>query len=92
MAMTNDNSPSNEPREEEEAAPDFWSDEGAQRFNEALDEGAAYARANGPSFKDPEDCLDDREREYRDPELHDPDEETLPPGEMELIFENCYIM
>ena len=51
MAMTNDNSPSNEPREEEEAASDFWSDEGAQRFNEALDEGGAYARANGPSLR-----------------------------------------
>jgi hypothetical protein len=92
MAMTNDNSPSNEPREEEEAASDFWSDEGAQRFNEALDEGAAYARANGPTFGDPEDCLDDRECEYRDPELYDPDEETLPPGEIELFLENSYIL
>ena len=92
MTMTNDNSLSKKPREEEEAASDFWSDEGAQRFNEALDEGAAYARANGPTFGDPEDCLDDRECEYRDPELYDPDEETLPPGEIELFLENSYIL
>ena len=57
MAMTNDNAPSKEPREEEEPASDFWSDEGAQRFNEALDEGDDYARANGPASEDPEDCL-----------------------------------
>ena len=37
-------------------------------------------------------AFDDQECEYRDPELYDPDEETLPPGEMEFIFENSYIM
>lgn len=92
MAETNDNSPAKEPREEEEPASDFWSGEGARRFNEALDEGGAYARAHGPVSRDPEDEFDEREYEYRDPELSDPDEETLPPGEMELIFENSYIM
>jgi hypothetical protein len=92
MTMTNDNSLSKKPREEEEAASDFRSDENAQHFDESFNEGGAYARANGLAFEDPEDCLDDQECEYRDPELYDPDEETLPPGEMELIFENSYIM
>jgi hypothetical protein len=36
--------------------------------------------------------LEDEQCEYLDPELYDPDEETLPPGEMELIFENSYVM
>ena len=92
MARTNVNSPEKEPREEEQPASDFWSEEGARRFNEALDEGGAYARAHGPASRDPEDCLEDQECKYRDPELYDPDEETLSPGEMELIFENSYIM
>jgi hypothetical protein len=35
--------------------------------------------------------IDDEPREYRDPDLFDPDEETLPPGEMALIVENSYI-
>jgi len=38
MAITNDNS-REEPREEEQQDSDFWTDEGARRFNEALDEG-----------------------------------------------------
>ena len=92
MARTNDDSPEKEPREEEEPASSFWTDEGARRFNEALDEGAAYARAHGPISHDPEDEFYEQESDYRDPELFDPDEETLPPGEMELIFENSYIM
>jgi len=92
MATTNDNSPEIEPIEEEDPASDFWSDEGARRFNEAVDEGRDYGRIHGPFSHDPEDCLDDQECEYRDPELCDLDEETLTPREMELIFENCYIM
>ena len=36
--------------------------------------------------------IDDQQSEYRDPELFDPEEETLTPREMELIFENSYIM
>jgi hypothetical protein len=36
--------------------------------------------------------LEDEPCEYRDPDLYDPNDETLPPGEMELIFENSYIM
>jgi hypothetical protein len=92
MTRTNENSPEKEPREEEQPASDFWSDEGGRRFNEALDEGGAYARVHGSVSHDPEDYLEDQECEYRDPELYDPDEETLSPGEMELIFENSYIM
>jgi hypothetical protein len=92
MALTNDNSPEDELREEEEPACDFWSDEGAARFNEALDEGSAYARAHGPVSRDSEEEFCEKECEYHDPELCDPDEETLPAGEMELIFENSYIM
>ena len=72
---------------------DFWSDEGARRFNEALDEGSAYAATCGHLAEDFEEAyLEDEETEYVDPELYDPDEETLPPGEMELIFENSFIM
>jgi hypothetical protein len=91
MAITNDNS-REEPREEEQQDSDFWTDEGARRFNEALDEGAAYALAHGPLSYDPEDYLEDQECEYRDPELYDPDEEALSPGDLELILENSYIM
>jgi hypothetical protein len=42
--------------------------------------------------EDFEEYLEDEPCEYLDPELYDPDEETLPPGEMELLFENSYIM
>ena len=42
--------------------------------------------------QDFEAYFEDEPCEYLDPELYDPDEETLPPGEMELIFENSYIM
>jgi hypothetical protein len=74
-----------------EQAFDFWSDEGARRFNEMLDEGIAYALANPRLSEDFEEYFEDEPCEYLDPELYDPDEETLPPGEMELIFENSYI-
>jgi hypothetical protein len=70
---------------------DFWSDEGARRFNEILDEGSAYRSTGVRLSEDPEADPDDEQRDYRDPELYDPDEETLPPGEMELIFENSFI-
>jgi hypothetical protein len=92
MITISDNAPEEEGGEEEELAFDFWSDDGARRFNEALDEGSAYVRASGHHSNDLEDCLEEEEREYNDPELCDPGEETLPPGEMELIFENSYIM
>ena len=92
MVTISDNAPEEEGGEEEELAFDFWSDDGAKRFNEALDEGSAHVRASGHLPDAPESYLEEEEREYRDPELCDPDEETLPPGEMELIFENSYIM
>jgi hypothetical protein len=89
---TNDNNPEDQAREEEEVAFDFWSDEGAQRFNDMLDEGSAYLTTHPHGFADPEMDIDDQESEYRDPELYDPDEETLPAGELELILENSYTM
>jgi hypothetical protein len=93
MKTHNDNTPDEEEREErDDTAFDFWSDEGARRLNEALDEGSAYELANGHVTDDPESYFEEEEREYRDPELFEPEEETLPPGELELIFENSYIM
>ena len=93
MKTHNDNIPDEEVREErEDPAFDFWSDEGAGRFNEALDEGSAYEQAGGHLPYDPESYFEEEEREYIDPELCDPEEETLSPGDMELIFENSYIM
>jgi hypothetical protein len=56
------------------------------------DEGRAYTPADAHPSEDFEAYLEDEQCEYLDPELYDPDEETLPPGEMELIFENSYIM
>jgi len=91
MIAINDSAPEEEVREEEELPSDFWSDEGARRFNEALDEGSAYAQASGHLFDDLENDLEEDEPEYCDPELRDPDEETLPPGELELIFANSYL-
>ena len=93
MVTNNDSAPEKEAREDGgEPASDFWTDEGARRFNEALDEGSAYAQARGHFSDDLESYLEDQECQYSDPELCDADEETLPPGEMELIFENSYIM
>lgn len=91
--MNNDNMPDEEAREDRDGpAFDFWSDEGARRFNDALDEGSAYISAGAHIFEDFEVYLEDEPCEYLDPELYDPDEETLPPGVMELIFENSYIL
>jgi len=93
MKTHNDNTPDEEAREESShRLIDFWSDEGARRYNEALDEGSAYAQAGGHLPNDPESYFEEEEREYRDPELCDPEEETLSPGDIELIFENSYIM
>ena len=60
MKTHNDNSPDEEGREERDnTAFDFWSDEGARRFNEALDEGSAYARAHGHVTNDPESYFEE---------------------------------
>lgn len=67
------------------------SEEGVRLFNEILDEGSAYISAVGCTWEDDEMYLDDEPATYRDPDLCDPDEETLPPGELEMIFENSFI-
>ncbi len=86
----------NAPNDEEEGGEhelDFWSDEGARRINEMLDEGSAYLATGVDLAEDLEEAyLEDEETGYLDPELYDPDEETLPPGEMKLIFENSFLM
>ena len=90
---TSNNCPEEEPREEQDAPVlDIWSDEGARLFNQMLDEGSAYLSVNTLVFGDPEMEFYDQQSEYRDPEFFDPDEETLAPGDMELIFENSYIL
>jgi hypothetical protein len=93
LGTNSDNTPDEEAREESgDPAFDFWSAEGARRFNEMLDEGSAYLSTGVRLSEDFESDLEDEPCEYFDPELCDPDEETLPPGEMELIFENSFIM
>lgn len=74
-----------------EQTVDFWSDEGARRFNEMIEEGSDYWAANPHLVEDFEEDFDGDECEYRDPDLCDPDEETLSPGDMEMIFANSYI-
>jgi hypothetical protein len=69
MVMMNDNAPEEETREEEEPTSDFWSDEGARRFNEILDEGSAYLSTGVRLSKDPEADLDDEQCDYIDPDL-----------------------
>ena len=93
MGANSSNAPDEEAREENcELAFDFWADEGAKRFNEMMDEGQAYLSTGVPLSKDPEADPEPEQCEYVDPELYDADEESLPPGEMDLIFENCYIV
>ena len=94
METNKDNTPDEEVREEisKQQVFDFWSDEGARLYNEILAEGSAYVSAHVRLSRDFESCVEDELCEYVDPEMYDPDEETLPPGEMELIFENSYIM
>jgi hypothetical protein len=75
--------------EGDEEAFDFWSDEGARRFNEALNEGIEYVLAHPHLAENFEESIDDEECEYVDPDLYDPDEETLTPGGIEIILENC---
>jgi hypothetical protein len=93
MEPNRDNTPDEGAREEsDDTSFDFWSDEGATRINEMLDEGSAYLSTGVQLSGDPEADPDDEQRDYLDLELYDPDEETLPQGEMELIFENSYVM
>lgn len=90
----NDDNILEEETEEEvsEQVFDLWSEEGARVFNERLDEGSAYVSADVRVSQDCEEYVEYQTCEYDDPEFRDPEGETLPPGEMELIFENCYVM
>lgn len=93
MGMNSEETPGgSEHEEKDDPSFDLWSDEGAKRYNEMLDEVSAYISVVGHSTRDYEMDLDDEPSEYWDPDPIDPDEETLPPGEMELIFENSYVM
>ena len=93
MDTNNDQTPDEESREERSNPVfDFWTDEGARFFNEVIDEGSAYVSTVGYLSGDPEEYLESETYGYLDPKLNDADEETLPPGEMELIFENSYLM
>ena len=93
MKTDNDNTPDEEGREKRGGRVfDFWSEEGARRFNEILDEGSAYASAGFHLSGDFEAFRDEQRCECLDPGFYDPNEETLPPGEMEMIFEDSYIM
>lgn len=92
MAIDNNNLKDEDANEEGgEQEFDFWSDECAELYNEILDEGSAYLSTGARLAKDPEADLDGEPYEDLNPEFYDPDDETLPPGEMELIFENSYI-
>jgi hypothetical protein len=75
-----------ESEEDCEPAFDIWSDDGARRYNEIIEEGDSYLMANPHSIRDYEEDFDPEEFEYRDPELYDPDEETPSPGELEMIL------
>jgi len=55
--------------ETDDTSFDFWSDEGARRFNEILDEGSAYLSTGVHLSRDPEGDLDDEQRDYIDPDL-----------------------
>jgi hypothetical protein len=92
--MGDDNNLADDIETEEDCDPalDFWSDEGARLFNEIIEEGSASLAANPHSFGNYYEDINGEEREYRDPDLCDPDEETLSPGEMEIILENSYIL
>ena len=92
MEIDNNNLADDIENEEDcEQAFDFWSDEGARRFNEALDEGSAYLEANPHSIANYKEDLDGEECRYLHPDHYDPDEETLSPDEIEIILENSYI-
>jgi hypothetical protein len=93
MKTHNDKTPNDEVREErDDPAFDFWSDEEARSFNDILGEGSAYTPTDAHVSEDFEAYFEDEQCDYRDPDLDNSDGETLPAGEMELIFENSYIM
>jgi len=91
--MENDNNLADDIKTEEDCEPefDFWRDEGAGLFNKIIEEGSAYLAANPHSNGNYDEDIDGEEYEYRDPDMCDPDEETLSPGDGEIILENSYI-
>ena len=93
MGIHNNNGSDEQGKEERsDAVIDFWSDAGAKLFNEILDEGSAYISTGAHLSEDFETFGEEEQCEYLDPDLYDPDEETLLPGEMEMIWENSYII
>jgi len=78
--------------EDSEQSFDLWSDEGARRFNEVIEEGSAYLAANPHSIEKYDEDIDGEECECRDPDLYDPDEETLSPGDMEISREFLHFL
>ncbi len=70
MGPNSDNTPDGDSGEESgDTSFDFWSDEGARRFNEILDEGSAYLSTGVCLSQDPEGDLDDEQCDYLDPDL-----------------------
>lgn len=74
--------------EDHEIAFDFWSDEGARRFNEMIEEGSAYLAANPHLTEKFGEDPDGEECEYVDPDLYVLDEETLSRGAMDSRYIN----
>ena len=67
MEPNSDNTPNEDAGEETgDTSFDFWSDEGARRFNDILDEGNAYLSTGVRLSKDPEGDLDDEQCDYID--------------------------
>lgn len=75
MAINN-NENDGAPEEGEEQEFDVWSDGGAKRYNEMLDEGSAYLATGACLTMDPEADPDDEHLECLDLESYDPDEEA----------------
>jgi hypothetical protein len=70
METNSDNTSDEDAREEsDDISFDFWSDEGAARFNEMLDEGSAYLWTGVQLLGDPEEDLYGEQYDYFDPDL-----------------------
>lgn len=70
MGPNSDNTPDEDAEEETgDTSFDIWSDEGARRFNEILDEGSAYLSTGVRLSEDPEADLDDEQCDFIDPDL-----------------------
>lgn len=70
MGPNSGNTPNGDSGEESgDTSFDIWSDEGARRFNEMLDEGSAYLATGVRLTQDPEGDLDDEQFDCFDPDL-----------------------